>query len=603
MLRMLSGKRFNRSAYVPLRTKFIILFCLLITIPFLVIGTISYKKYIAGVERNTVELSNQVVSQININLEHYIKELDRLTLAPLYDEDMMQILRKHRLPGSGGTYLSTDETLKMNLFISSLAFDRGEIESILVFTNDGGIFSNLDQSVRKRWDRSMAEWMETVEQADGGLAILPPHSAAYYTEAKQGIISVARVIREPYTHAMLGIVKVDLMPRGFGSIVSTVRSSGSGLLQITGKDQVVLYSGAGKLPDSRESYITASAESPYTGLKVTSLMPRAQLREDARELTNSTLIVSIVALMAAYVAAILLSSRLIKPIAHLQSKMRQVKRGLFLERATVTTSDEIGQLTEGFNTMIGEIDRLVKEVYETRLKEREAELLALQSQIHPHFLYNTLEMVNMLALQGNTRELSGVVTSLGKLLRYTVGHREQMVYVLDEVKFVEAYLRIQGMRLGDKLEAVIHIDSSFDSCVVPKLILQPLIENVIEHAMGPDKLCLTLTASVEEEDLILSVRDNGLGITRARMLELEEQLYSRQPRAAADAEQGGFGRILKGFALRNVHQRLRLLYGEPYGLTLDNTAEQGVTVSLRLPMNWEAMNDAGPAGDRQGGEE
>lgn len=204
----------NKSIYVPLRTKFIVLFCLLITIPFLVIGTISYKKYTAGVERSTVELSNQVVSQININLEHYIKELDRLTLTPLYDEDMMQILRKHSGSGSANTYLTTDETLKMNLFISSLAFDRGEIESILVFTNDGGIFSNLDQSVRKRWDRSMADWMEAVEQEDGGLAILPPHAAAYYTEAKQGIISVARVIREPYTNDMLGIVKVDLTARG-----------------------------------------------------------------------------------------------------------------------------------------------------------------------------------------------------------------------------------------------------------------------------------------------------------------------------------------------------------------------------------------------------
>lgn len=589
----------NQSIYVPLRTKFIVLFCLLITIPFLVIGTISYKKYTAGVERSTVELSNQVVSQININLEHYIKELDRLTLTPLYDEDMMQILRKHSGSGSANTYLTTDETLKMNLFISSLAFDRGEIESILVFTNDGGIFSNLDQSVRKRWDRSMADWMEAVEQEDGGLAILPPHAAAYYTETKQGIISVARVIREPYTNDMLGIVKVDLTARGFGSIVSTVRSSGSGLLQITGKDQVMLYSGSDGLPDSSESYITASARSSYTGLKVTSLIPRTQLREDARELTNSTLIVSIVALMAAYTAAILLSNRLIKPIAHLQSKMRQVKRGLFLERATVTTSDEIGQLTEGFNTMIGEIDRLVKEVYETRLKEREAELLALQSQIHPHFLYNTLEMVNMLALQGNTRELSGVVTSLGKLLRYTVGRQEQMVYVLDEVKFVEAYLRIQGMRLGDKLQAVIHIDSSFDYCVVPKLILQPLIENVIEHAMGQDKLHLALTASVEEEDLVLSVKDDGLGITGERMQELEEQLYQNKSRPGTETEQGGFGRIQKGFALRNVHQRLRLLYGEPYGLTFDNTAERGVTVSLRLPMNWEAMNNAGPAGDRQ----
>ncbi|WP_238653338.1 sensor histidine kinase [Paenibacillus piscarius] len=593
-----------KSRYVPLRTKFIVLFFLLITIPFLIIGTISYRKYTAGVERSTVELSNQVVNQININLERYIKELDRLTLTPLYDEDMMQILRKHRGAGPAGTYLSTDETLKMNLFISSLAFDRGEIESILVFTNDGGIFSNLDQSVRKRWDVSMADWMEPVEREDGGLTILPPHTAAYYTEGKQGMISAARVIREPYTNAKLGIVKVDLTPRGFGSIVSTLRSGGSGLLQITDKNQAVLYSEADKLPDLQESYITASAESSYTGLKVTSMIPRTQLREDARELTSSTLIVSIVALAAAYAAAILLSNRLIKPIAHLQSKMRQVKRGLFLERATVTTSDEIGQLTEGFNTMIGEIDRLVKEVYETRLKEREAELLALQSQIHPHFLYNTLEMVNMLALQGNTRELSGVVTSLGKLLRYTVGHREQMVYVLDEVRFVEAYLRIQGMRLGDKLQAVIHIDSSFDYCVVPKLILQPLIENVIEHAMGQEPLHLVLTASVDEEDLVLSVKDDGLGISGTRLQELEQQLYGSHSRpAAVDADQRGFGRVEKGLALRNVHQRLRLLYGEPYGLTLDNTAERGVTVSLRLPMNWEAMNDAGPAGGRQEEEE
>lgn len=118
-----------KSFYVPLRTKFIVLFFLLITIPFLIIGTISYRKYTAGVERSTVELSNQVVNQINVNLERYIKELDRLTLTPLYDEDMMQILRKHRGADPGSTYLSTDETLKMNLFISSLAFDRGRLRA------------------------------------------------------------------------------------------------------------------------------------------------------------------------------------------------------------------------------------------------------------------------------------------------------------------------------------------------------------------------------------------------------------------------------------------------------------------------------------------
>src|SRR5690606_27649838 len=152
---------------------------------------------------------------------------------------------------------------------------------------------------------------------------------------------------------------------------------------------------------------------------------------------------------------------LVRPIAHLHAKMRQVQRGLFNERAVVTTHDEIGQLTEGFNTMIGEIERLVREVYETRRREREAELSALQSQIHPHFLYNTLEMMTMLALQGNRTQLSDIVTNLGKLLRYTVDRQEQKVYLQDEVRFVEAYLQIQGMRLGSRLAAEIRIDSSY----------------------------------------------------------------------------------------------------------------------------------------------
>jgi two-component system sensor histidine kinase YesM len=291
--------------------------------------------------------------------------------------------------------------------------------------------------------------------------------------------------------------------------------------------------------------------------------------------------------MAAYAAAVILSNRLVKPIAHLQTKMRQVRRGLFQERAVVTTNDEIGQLTEGFNSMIGEIDRLVKEVYETRLREREAELSALQSQIHPHFLYNTLETMNMLALQGNGPELSNIVTSLGKLLRYTVDKQERLVHVFDEVKFAQAYLQIQAMRLGDKLQAAIHIDSSYDYCLVPKLILQPLIENVIEHAMGSGTVHMTLTASVEDDDLILSIKDDGNGISGERLKRLEEQLQAgSESRSLIEAQQGGFGTIKKGFALRNVHLRVRLHYGEPYGLFVDHKANCGAAFHIRLPIQW-----------------
>ncbi|WP_051250973.1 sensor histidine kinase [Paenibacillus harenae] len=577
----------RNSLYLPLRSKFIILFCLLITIPFLVIGAITYEKYSADVERSTVKLSYQIVNQIHINLERYVKEIERLTLMPLYDEGVMHILKQHSDFNRVNTYLTTDETNKMNLFISSLSFDRSEIESILIFTNDGSVFSNRDQSVRKQWDQSMSDWMAPVKEKDGGLTIIPPHDARYYVETKNGIVSISRVIREPYTNNMLGIVKVDLTSRGFETMLSSVSFGGSSQLRITNSEGDLIYAASDNVPYINESYLSASEQSDYTGLRVTAFIPRDEFRQDARALTRYTLIVSLLALMAAYAAAVILSNRLVKPIAHLQSKMRQVRRGLFQERAVVTTNDEIGQLTEGFNSMIGEIDRLVKEVYETRLREKEAELSALQSQIHPHFLYNTLETMNMLALQGNGPVLSNIVTSLGKLLRYTVDKQERLVHVLDEVKFAQAYLQIQAIRLGDKLQAAIHIDSSYDYCLVPKLILQPLIENVIEHAMGSGTVQMTLTASVEDDDLILTVKDNGIGISGERLKRLEEQLQAgSESRSLIEAQQGGFGTIKKGFALRNVHQRVRLHYGEPYGLFVDHKANCGAAFHIRLPIQW-----------------
>lgn len=582
-------RRGLKAVYMPLRSKFMVLFCLLITVPFVVSGTITYQKYASDVERNTVELTTQLVDQININLDRYVKEMERLTLMPLYDDNLMRILKNHSGPHERQNYLTTDETLKMNLFISSLSFDRTEIEAILIFTKDGSIFSNLDQSVRKHWDDTSSDWMDQVMAEDGGLTIVPPHHAPYYVEPDKQVVSISRVLREPYTNTMLGIVKVDLTPRGFETMLSSVSFSKQSRLYITNEEGDIVYSSSDLGMEHDESFIRASAESDYTGLKVTGLIPRDDLRKDARDLTQFTLIISLAALGCAYVVAVLSSNRLIKPIAHLQSKMRQVQRGLFKERATVTSNDEIGQLTEGFNTMIGEIERLVKEVYETRLREREAELSALQSQIHPHFLYNTLEMMNMLALQGDQAALSRIVTSLGKLLRYTVDKRERQVTLQDEVRFVESYVQIQTLRLGDKLQCDIRIDPSYDYCLVPKLVLQPLVENVIEHAMGEHGVHMRLTAKVEADDLLLIVQDNGRGMSRERMEELERQWHAVNPvpdRSTEEGEYRSFGSVKKGFALRNIHQRVRLLHGEPYGLSMDRSAGQGATFIIRLPIDW-----------------
>ena len=200
--------------------------------------------------------------------------------------------------------------------------------------------------------------------------------------------------------------------------------------------------------------------------------------------------------------------------------------GTFNIRADIQTHDEIGQLTERFNTMVEEINKLVKEVYEVRLQEREAELIALQSQINPHFLYNTLETINMMALDKKDTKLSDIVTSLGRLLRYTVDKQEKPVSLKDEMVFVESYIQIQSFRMGDKLNMEMYIDPSFESCQVPKLILQPFIENVIEHAVDTNPVTVKLRVSVQEDDLILTIQDNGLGMDDKTISFLEEHMYA-----------------------------------------------------------------------------
>ncbi|MFS0723408.1 cache domain-containing sensor histidine kinase [Paenibacillus sp. 1P07SE] len=592
----------GRAGFLSLRYKFILFFCLLITIPFLISGIVTYQKYSANVEQNAESYTSQIMDQIKLNLDRYIKEVDRLTLTPFYDENIMRILKRHDgLPGQP-EYLTTDEASKMNLFISSLSFDRSEIRGMLIFANNGRLFSNLEPSVHALWEPESSGWMDTVLEKDGGLTILPPHEAAYYKLPERRVVSIARVIRDPFNHKKLGIVKVDMTAEGLRQMLSPVTLSANSQLYITDRQQRMIYATfdeevtgsyestleeTGTL--SGDSYLSAEVISDYSGLKVVGLIPLHDLRKEARELSQFTLYISLLSLTIAYVLAVLSADRLVKPIRHLQSKMKLVQKGSLKQRAEVRTRDEIGQLTEVFNGMIEEIDHLVKQVYETSLREREAELSALQSQINPHFMYNTLETMNMLALQHQNDELSRMIANLGKLLRYTVDKQERPVYLLDEIRFVEAYLQIQSFRLSGKLRTEIHIDPSLELLLVPKLIVQPLIENAIEHGIGrTPQTTLQISAKVIGDSLCLIVRDDGIGIDEARRAALVQSMTrSVNDELSLHNVKRGFGQVSRGFAMRNVHQRLRLLYGESYGLTIEQTELPGTEIRIWLPMQWE----------------
>ncbi|MFX3633081.1 MAG: sensor histidine kinase [Candidatus Pristimantibacillus sp.] len=582
----------SKRLFLSLRMKFIILLLLLITIPFFLIGFITYKQYSRNVEDDAMAYTEQIIDQITINLDRYMKDMDRLTLAPYYDNNVIGILKAHLSPSTEGNFVKSEEAAKMNLMISSLAIDRSEMQSIAIFANDGTIFSNLQESIAQHWEYSANEWMEAVIAADGDLVIIPPHEASYYIGQNREVISIARVVRATVTNEQLGIVKIDLSEMGFEKILGSASFSRNSHIYISDHQDQLLYPLQGKsdliasgpkITIEGETFIAATKQSDYTGMQVTVLIPQDDLKVGARQLTRSTLFISLGAILLAYFLAGIASGRLVKPIRHLQTKMKKVQKGDFGERAVVTTYDEIGQLTFGFNIMVSEIERLVKEVYESKLREQEAEFYALQSQINPHFIYNTLESINSLALQSNQFEVSDVVVNLGRLLRYTVDRKDKYVFLRDEISFVKAYLEIQSTRLGINLKTEFDIEIGHDYLLIPKLILQPLIENVIEHALMDEPVTVTIKTRMDKDDLLIVIEDDGAGMSVERLAYVEKHMYAEQDESIKQR----FGDKKKEFAMRNVHRRLHLLYGEGYGLFIHRTNNRGVQLTLRLPLHFE----------------
>ena len=586
-----------KKLFFPMRLKFVILLCGLITAPFLISGIMTYSQYSKNVEEDSINYTNQIINQVSINVDRYMNDVDRLTMAPYYDNAVLDILRKHGTLSTSGSYVSSDQLAKMNLMISSLAVDRSEIQGILLFAYDGTLFSNLQNTVSKSWDAAQNEWMKEAEAADGELIVLPPHTGTYYLDEQRQVVSIARVIRETFTNKHLGIIKVDLTDQGFAKILAGTSASPNSLIYLTDRQDRVLYPFSSGLPlagqveknENEESFIKATKRSDYTGIQVTGLVRKNEIKEGARSLAQYTLWITVISILIAYIAAGVASGRMVRPIRHLQMKMKRVQRGDFAVRATITTTDEMGQLTGGFNVMVSELERLVKEVYESKIRQRDAELDALQSQINPHFIYNTLESINSLAMDKQQEEISDIAVNLGKLLRYTVERKERFVYLRDEISFAEAYSQIQASRLGDQLEVEIDVELGHDYLMVPKLILQPFIENAIEHAMSADKLTVRLYTKMEEDHLLIFVEDNGMGLSPEKLQQVEQHIYATP---VEHVDRRGFGERKKGFALRNVHWRLFLLYGEGCGLFIDKSNRKGTAFYLRLPLLYEEEEQA-----------
>ena len=274
-----------------------------------------------------------------------------------------------------------------------------------------------------------------------------------------------------------------------------------------------------------------------------------------------------------------LSHMVTRPLQELVRSMQVVKNGDFNAALqmlqTETANDETGQLTQEFRVMLESIDTLIRENYEKQLILQDTRYKMLQAQINPHFLYNTLNTVTWMIRAGQNKDAIRVVVELGELLRAALS-KEQTSTVAQEVQLARSYITIQEFRYADQASFALTAEGELDRYRMPRMVLQPLIENAILHGID-DALNfrhIEVLAKEEETDILLRVTDDGLGMS-------EEQL---------DAVRKGTAKPKgHGIGLSNIQERLKLMYGE-FQMEIDSKPGEGTTVTLRLPKQMEDNN-------------
>jgi two-component system sensor histidine kinase YesM len=310
------------------------------------------------------------------------------------------------------------------------------------------------------------------------------------------------------------------------------------------------------------------------GFIVCGISPSGSVAAQVISIAYTPLVLLVGVLLGLLPVLLLISNIIIRPLGHVCAAMGKFRQGDFSQQVEVESGDEVGQLADGFNKMVKDIKSLIDEKYVIELKEKESELTALQAQINPHFLYNTLDVLYWQAQDAGNEDISENILALSNLFRMVLGEGKGVTRVRDEKRLIEEYLKIQKMRFSRRMEYTIRIEDEILDQMIPKLILQPFVENAIVHGFeNTNTSChLYVEGKKLENGIRFCIQDTGVGMSREQIKAIFE---------VDDAERYRGQRIGR-YAVKNVKERLELMYHDRFELGMDSVIGRGTTVTLTI---------------------
>ncbi len=579
--------------FKSIRTTILFIFVALISATVLIYMFISVTQNRETVLETSTEYTQQLVNMVNGDIDSYFITMKNIAQLIMNSADVENYLRTEQK--SEIQYKNYEKKTEEQFGI--LKDTRDDIYNIGIIGKNGTCFINNSKvEINPYADFNDTDWYKNA--MSGEEVITSSHVQNMVRGEYKWVVTLSQGIKNANTGKIEGILFIDLNYRSISSLCEKISLGSKGyvfILDENGKiiyhpKQQLLYSGVQKeeiskiLQNKTGSFTTEEGERLYTisksnttGWTVVGVAYLKEMMEKSNRTQRVYILLAIGLIGAASIVSMFLSNTITRPIRELRASMKKVEDGnLEIQLLNPDYSNEIADLIYSFNIMIGRIKQLVQRNMAEQKEKRKSELRALQAQINPHFLYNTLDSIIWMAESSKMSEVILMTSSLAKLLRRSISNQEEFVKVADEIDYVNEYLKIQKMRYHDKLDYVIEIDENISHIPVAKLIVQPLVENAIYHGIKvkEGKGLIRITGVKEEGKTVIKVSDNGAGMDQEALLHLFEEKKIEDTRKVG---------------VLNVHRRIQLYYGIEYGLQYVSAPMVGTTVSIIFP--FESLNE------------
>jgi two-component system sensor histidine kinase YesM len=533
-------------------------------------------------DRQLIENNSHLLDLYSSNIENETLKVNQMSLNILSNRIMqnnLPILNDSRT----STYEKAQAFNAISSYLQDQSFSEAYIASISIIDQNGDCRtignSTIDISGTMR-----ANIMTRLQGSGGSLVWMGPQGA----DSDNDIIA-ARKVRMLSTLREIGTIIIRIDPQVLVDSLSTVSHPYNAQLAILSDTHQILYISKSInkanflqlfIPEQASrivtmqngKYLMNSTVSNYTQWSYVYLLPYQDVFQNTIATRTVSVLFFLILLILINIIGLYFANSITKPIQKLSHKMKSVQHGQFdiagIDLIPNENCDEVGQLSNDFIVMVQKINQLINENYVKQILAKESQLKTLQAQINPHFLYNTLDSIYWIAKTNRQHQIASMVQSLANLFRNSISSNQDIIPLKEELSFLSDYIMIQKIRFEDRLDFQLDVDEDLKTQNIPRLTLQPIVENSIKHSLEKMTGPCTIRVSSEKADNIFKIiiSDNGNGIAPEKLSEINQA-----------GKRGG------GIGLVNIDERFKLYYGDDFGLTIDSGPGRGTSVILRLP--------------------